>query len=67
MSTGTIIAIVVVALLLVLLIAAVARAASRKRDVGRREQAGELRQEARSRSIQADSARASADGLVRSD
>jgi hypothetical protein len=44
-----------------LLIAIVARAANRRRDERRREQAGELRQQARSRSIQAESARASAD------
>jgi hypothetical protein len=61
MSTGAIIAIAVGAVVVLALIAGLARVASRKRDERRREQAGELRQEARSRSIQADSARASAD------
>ena len=57
MSTGTIIGIAVGAVVVLLLIALVARAASRRRDERRREQAGELRQAARSRSIQAESAR----------
>ena len=61
MSTGTIIAIAVGAVVVLLLITLVARAASRRREERRREQAGEFRQEARSRSIQAESARASAD------
>jgi hypothetical protein len=52
-NTGTIIAIAVGAVVVLLLIALVARAASRRRDESHREQAGEFRQEARSRSIQA--------------
>ena len=44
MSTGTIIAIAVGAVVVLVLIAVVARAANRRRDELRREQAGELRQ-----------------------
>ena len=61
MNTGTIVGIAVGAVAVLLLIAVVARAASHRRDERRREQAGELCQESRSRSIQAVSVRASAD------
>jgi hypothetical protein len=60
-STGTIIAIALGAIAALIFIGLVARAAGRRRDEHHREQAGELRQEARASSIQAESARASAD------
>ena len=61
MSTGAIIAIVIGAILLVALIALVARAAGQRRLERRREAAGEQRDQARTRAIQAESARATSD------
>ena len=67
MSTGTIIVIAAVVVVVLMLLMFVVRIASRRRDERRREQAGELREQARSRSIQAESARASADEQAHQD
>ena len=61
MSTGAIIAIVAGAVVVVLLFALVISAIARSRRAAHREQAAELREDARSRSIDAASTRAAAD------
>jgi hypothetical protein len=60
-STGTIIAIAAGAVVALIIIGLVVRAAGRRRGERHREQAGELREQARTTSIRAESARASAD------
>jgi F0F1-type ATP synthase membrane subunit b/b' len=61
MSTGAIIAVIVGAVIVLALIWAIARAAGQKRRAAHREEARELRTQARSRSVQAEGARASAE------
>jgi F0F1-type ATP synthase membrane subunit b/b' len=61
MSTGAIIAVIVGAVLVLALIWAIAHTAGQKRRAARREEARELRTQARSQSAQAEGARASAD------
>src|SRR5205814_4464497 len=60
-STGAIIAIVIGAILLLAVVVLVARVAGRRRLEGRREAAGEQRDQAQTRSLQAETTRAEAD------
>ena len=61
MSTGAVIAIVIGAIILIALIVLLSRAARNKRLEGRREEAGELRREAQTRTLRAERQQASAD------